>query len=55
MSGGGKPIVMNNFDDSRIVEAIARQRKEPIRAYVVESDITQKQTVTKRLEQLSQI
>ena len=55
MAGGGRPIMMNNFDDSRIVEAIARQRKEPIRAYVVESDITQKQTVTKRLEQLSQI
>lgn len=55
MAGGGKPIVMNNFDDSRIVEAIARQRKEPIRAFVVESDITQKQTITKRLEQLSQI
>jgi hypothetical protein len=55
MAGGGRPIMMNNFDDSRIVEAIARQRKEPIRAYVVESDITGKQTVTKRLEQLSQI
>ena len=54
-AGGGRPIVMNNFDDSRIVEAIARQRREPIRAYVVESEITGKQSVTKRLEQLSQI
>ena len=54
-AGGGKPLVMNNFDDSRIVEAIARQRKEPLRAYVLESDITEKQAVTKRLEQLSQI
>ena len=54
-AGGGRPLVMNNFDDSRIVEAIARQRKEPLRAYVLESDITEKQAVTKRLEQLSQI
>lgn len=52
-SGGGKPI-FNNFDDSRIVEAIYKQRKEPIRAYVVESDITNKQQITRRLEQLAQ-
>ena len=49
----GKPI-FNNFDDSRIVEAIYKQRSEPIRAYVVESDITDKQQVTRRLEQLAQ-
>ena len=55
MNGGGRPIVTNNFDDSRIVEAIAQQRSEPIRAYVIESDITGKQTVQRRLEQLSQI
>ena len=55
MEGGGRPIVMNNFDDSRIVEAIARQRSTPIRAYVVESDITNAQTINKRLELLSQI
>ena len=55
MEGGGRPIVMNNFDDSRIVEAIARQRSTPIRAYVVESDITSSQTINKRLELLSQI
>ena len=54
MAGGGNPIV-NNFDDSRIVEAIAKQRREPIRAYVVESDITNKQTIQRRLELLSQI
>jgi hypothetical protein len=53
--GGGRPLVSNNFDDSRIVEAIAKQRSEPIRAYVVEQDITSKQGVTRRLEQLSQI
>jgi hypothetical protein len=53
-SGGGKPLVSNNFDDSRILEALAKQRNEPIRAYVVESEITNKQGITKRLEQLSQ-
>lgn len=54
-AGGGRPIVMNNFDDSRIVEAIARQRREPIKAYVVESEITGKQSVARRLESLSQL
>jgi hypothetical protein len=55
VSGGGKPIIMSNFDDSRLIEAIAKQRQTPIRAYVVESDITQAQTINKRLELLSQI
>ena len=55
VSGGGRPIISNNFDDSRIVEAISKQRMEPIKAYVVESDITGKQSVTRRLEQLSQL
>ena len=53
--GGGRPLMSNTFDDSRIVEAIAKQRSEPIRAYVLEQDITSKQGVTRRLEQLSQI
>jgi len=53
--GGGRPLTSNTFDDSRIVEAIAKQRNEPIRAYVVEQDITTKQGVSRRLEQLSQI
>ena len=52
-SGGGVPIY-NSFDDSRIVEAIYKQRNEPIRAFVVESDITNKQQITRRLEQLAQ-
>jgi hypothetical protein len=54
-AGGGKPLVVNNFDDSRIVEAIAKQRTQPLRAYVLEQDITQRQQVQKRLEQLAQI
>jgi len=50
--GGGRPLVAS-FDDSRIVDALAKQRMEPIRAYVVEQDITNQQAVSKRLEQLS--
>lgn len=54
LAGGGSPI-MANLDDSRIVEAIATQRREPIRAYVVQSEITSSQNIQKRLELLSQI
>jgi hypothetical protein len=53
MSNGGRPLMMSQFDDSRIVEAIAKQRSEPIRAYVVEQDISDKQAVSQRLQQLS--
>lgn len=53
-AGGGRPIGPG-FDDSRIVEAIAKQRNTPIRAYVVESDITSKQETARRLDKLSQI
>lgn len=52
-SGGGRPLVVNNFDDSRIVEALAKQKQTPIRAYVLESDITNEQLISKRLESLS--
>jgi hypothetical protein len=52
-AGGGRPI-QPAMDDSRIVEAIAKQRNTPIRAYVVESDITAKQETARRLEKLSQ-
>jgi hypothetical protein len=55
VSGGGRPLIQNNLDDSRIVEAIARQRSEPIRAYVLESEITNKQGINRRLEQLSSL
>jgi hypothetical protein len=54
-NGGGKPISVTNFDDSRILEALSRQKNEPLRAYVVESDITDKQQITRRLERLSQL
>lgn len=55
VSGGGRPLIQNNLDDSRIVEAIARQRSEPIRAYVLESEITNKQGINRRLEQLASL
>ena len=54
-NGGGRPISVTNFDDSRILEALSKQKNEPLRAYVVESDITDKQQITRRLERLSQI
>jgi hypothetical protein len=44
---------MNNFDDSRIVEALAKQKQTPIRAYVLGSDITNEQMISKRLDDLS--
>lgn len=54
-SGGGRPLVVNNFDDSRIVEAIASQKQKPLRAYVLGSDITNEQAISKRLDDLSKI
>lgn len=55
VAGGGRPLVYNNFDDSRIVEAIAKQQQKPIRAYVLGSEITNEQAVSKRLDDLSKI
>ena len=54
-SGGGRPLVVNNFDDSRIVEAIASQKQKPLRAYVLQSEITNEQAISKRLDDLSKI
>ena len=51
--GGGRPILVSNPMDSRLVEAIAKQNTQPIRAYVVEQDITRVQTINRRLEQLA--
>ncbi len=51
--GGGRPILVSNPMDSRLVEAIAKQNTTPIRAYVVEQDITRVQTINRRLEQLA--
>jgi hypothetical protein len=54
MAGGGRPLVISNFDDSRIVDAIAKQKQDSIRAYVVEQDISNKQAKSRRLSQLAQ-
>jgi hypothetical protein len=51
-AGGGRPII-NNVLDSRLVEVLAKGRQEPIRAYVFESDITNAQTINRKLEQLT--
>jgi hypothetical protein len=39
--------------DSRLIEVLAKQKQEPIRAYVLESDITKSQTINRKLEQLA--
>jgi len=54
-AGGGRPLVVNSFDDTRIVEAIASQRQKPLRAYVLQSEITNEQALSKRLDDLSKI
>lgn len=53
MSQGGRPLVVQSPMDSRLVEALAKQKQEPIRAYVVEQDMTKAQSINKRLEQLA--
>ena len=55
ISSGGAPIVSSSFDDTRLVEAITKQNRDPIKAYVLEQDITRSQSVNKRLQQLSKI
>lgn len=53
MAGGGRPIMVQSPMDSRLVEALAKTNQEPIRAYVVERDITKAQSINQRLEQLA--
>ena len=55
MSSGGAPMVSSSFDDTRLIEAITKQNRDPIKAYVLEQDITRSQSVNKRLQQLSKI
>jgi hypothetical protein len=50
---GGRPILVGNAMDSRLIEVLAKQKQEPIRAYVLESDITKSQTINRKLEQLA--
>lgn len=55
MAGGGRPIVSQPFDDSRLIEALTKTNREPIRAYVLEQEITDKQGINQRLQQLAKI
>ena len=53
-STGGAPIISTPYDDSRLIEALNNvNRTVPLRAYVVERDITTSQEVNARLNQLS--
>ena len=54
--GGGQPIVNNpsgSLLEERILQALSKQRQEPIRAYVLGSEITNSQAINRRLEELS--
>lgn len=52
--GSTRPIVQG-VGEERLLEAIAKTKREPIRAYVLEQDITKSQSINKRLETLSKI
>lgn len=52
--GTGRQIVYSPYDDTALIEALNKNNTTtPIRAYVVERDITSKQEVNARLNQLS--
>jgi hypothetical protein len=51
--GGGKPIYVNSAMDSRLIEVLASQKQTPVRAYVLETDITKSQAINRRLEALA--
>jgi hypothetical protein len=55
-SGGGQPIVnnaSNSLMEERLVQAISRANQEPIRAYVLNSEITSGQAINRRLNELA--
>ena len=57
-AGGGQPIISNatnSLMEERLVQAIAKTRSTPIRAYVLEQDITKSQTIQRKLDQLATI
>lgn len=54
--GGGSPIVnnpSNSLMEERLIQAIAKSKNEPIRAYVMNSEITNGQAINRRLEELA--
>lgn len=57
-AGGGQPIISNatnSLMEERLIQAIAKTRSTPIRAYVLEQDITKSQTIQRKLDQLATI
>ena len=55
-AGGGQPIVnnaSNSLMEERLVQAISRANQEPIRAYVLNSEITNGQAINRRLNELA--
>jgi preprotein translocase subunit YajC len=54
--GGGQPLISNasnSLMEERLLQAIAKTRNEPLRAYVLGSEITNSQAINRRLEELS--
>lgn len=57
-SGGGQPIInnaSNSLMEERLVQAISRANQQPIRAYVLNSEITSGQAINRRLDELATI
>jgi hypothetical protein len=55
-SGGGQPLVnnaSNSLMEERLFQAISRANQEPIRAYVLNSEITNGQAINRRLNELA--
>jgi hypothetical protein len=56
--GGGKPMInnaQNGLMEERLLQAIAKSSTEPIRAYVLNSEITSGQAINRRLSELASI
>ena len=54
--GGGTPLVnnpSNSLMEERLIQAIAKTKNEPIRAYVMNSEITSGQAINRRLDELA--
>ena len=55
-SGGGQPIInnaSNSLMEERLVQAISKANQQPIRAYVLNSEITSGQAINRRLDELA--
>ena len=55
-SGGGQPLVnnpSNSLMEERLIQAISKANQQPIRAYVMNSEITNGQAINRRLNELA--